>query len=316
MNRIYMLILGMLFLSINNSFGQKHTIKGESVYQRISISSVDDQRIDDVRLFTGSSDIDYPNLNMGKPNKNRYALIIGNEYYKYQNRVNFAVRDAETFVIYAHQAFLIPKENILAFNNLSYGELKRKIQLLVNFSKNNPEAELYFYYAGHGAPNNKGEAMLLGIDQNATNLQEELLIEEIYNHLLIYNPKRAVVFLDACFSGNSARTASEDDYLAQNTRAVRIKNVEKSYSGPLFVFSSSKNNQTSNAINDQGHGLFTYYLLKNILLSNGKINYATLVDKTKKNVGLQATRMQLIQEPSYRVGSAVENDWEYWYLHR
>ena len=313
MIRLYF-ILFLMGITLESRAQQK--IRGESGYQRIVMSSYDRDRVNDTRMFTGTSDIDDPDFHLGAPYEHRYALIVGNEKYRHQSRVKFAERDAETFAKYAKKAFLIPADNIINENNLTIAELRNNFKLLSDFAKNDELAELFVFYAGHGVPDKKGYPLLLGVDQNAANLGETLELEYVYNLLLSNTPVKVVVFLDACFSGKSSRGETIGDDLALGTRAARTKNVSRSYTGPILIFSSSEKQQTSNVFNDQGHGLFTYYLLKSIMDANGKLTFGSLSTKVISSVGLQATRMRLEQTPTVRNGSSINGTWFSWKLHK
>lgn len=312
MSRLF--LLAVVILMQFAGFAQEHIqIKGESGYQRIELYSDDRAKVTDTRIFKGTSDIDNPNFSLGKPQKNRYALIIGNEKYRHQSRVKYAERDANTFSKYANKAFLIPEENITIANNATFEELKKNFRLLSAIPKYDKNAQLYVFYAGHGAPDKTG-SFLLGTDQDADNVVNKLYLDRLYEMLMLNNPKNVFVFLDACFSGNNARAESKDEYLSFNSRSVRIVTKQKYVIGPLLVFSSSEDNQTSNAYDSQGHGIFSYFLMKNILDANGKISFGILFQNTVSKVGIQSLKLGLEQKPTKRIGNSIEKEWFQWNL--
>ena len=61
----------------------------------------------------------------------------------------------------------------------------------------------------------------------------------------------------------------------------------------LVVFSATTGNETAQGYPEQGHGLFTYYLLKALKDSDGDISYGTLSDEIISNVSLQAANMKI-----------------------
>ena len=70
---------------------------------------------------------------------------------------------------------------------------------------------------------------------------------------------RTTVFLDACFSGVNRM----NEGVAEGLRAVEIEADDAELgNGSLVVFSAAQGNETAQGYPKQGHGLFTYYLLK------------------------------------------------------
>ena len=100
-----------------------------------------------------------------KSNKNALAIIFGIENYRNVSNVNFAYRDATIMKEYFSKTIGIPEDQIYfrANDDVTLGEF-RKI-----FSKNGwldkrvikNETDVYFYYAGHGAPAIKEEKAFL-----------------------------------------------------------------------------------------------------------------------------------------------------------
>ena len=82
-------------------------------------------------------------------------------------------------------------------------------------------------------------------------------------------------------------------------------------SGSLVVFSAAQGNETAQGYPDQGHGLFTYYLLNEIRTSGGYINYGRLSDNIKENVSQKASELRLRkkQTPSTSVSDKFTEDW-------
>ena len=262
------------------------------------------------------SDVD-KNIPINRIHKtNTFVLIIGNEdYSSYQldlrNEVNvdFAENDARIFKEYAIKTLGISEENIMFHINTSAVDMYRAIAKLNLLAKNyGSEAEIIFYYAGHGFPDEiTKESYLIPVNVSGDDLKYALKLKDVYEKLTEYPTKRVTVFLDACFSGG----ARNQGLLA--TRGVKIKPKSNVLSGNLVVFSASSGNQSSLPYKEKQHGFFTYYLLKKLQESKGDLTYSELSAYLKKEIG---TKSVLInnkeQNPQTNVSPSIENIWGEW----
>ncbi len=262
-------------------------------------------------------DIDIPQR-CTLPNKNRYALIIGNEDYKShqmglsnESNVDFAINDATSFRNYARGVFCVTDENIIFLTDARAVEMHRaieKINLLVELANGN--AEVIFYFAGHGFPDEvTKEAYIMPVDVSGNDLRFAIKVKELYSKLTEHPHKRVTVFLDACFTGG----ARNQGLLA--ARAVRVKPKEDALLGNLVVFSASSEQESSLPYKDQHHGIFTYHLLKKLKESNGMVTYGDLSDYVTTEV---ARRSILInnkpQNPQINISPQLSDDWKSWGL--
>ncbi|HPV55862.1 MAG TPA: caspase family protein [Tenuifilaceae bacterium] len=226
-----------------------------------------------------------------KIEEQRFALIIGNEDYSSYQRslsseqnVDFARNDASAFHEYANKTLGIPESNIIFLLDATTSQINQslnKLNLIIKTTKGN--SEIFFYYAGHGLPDEQTkDAYIIPVDVNGSNPNEGVKLNDIYKKLTEYPSKRITVFLDACFSGGARN---------QNlnlTRGVKIKPKEALLNGNIIIFSSSTGEQSSNSYNEKNHGLFTYFLLKKIKESKGNINYNDLFEYLSEKVPLQS----------------------------
>jgi hypothetical protein len=286
-----------------------------------SPSETEVNNIDNGFNKTVQSDVDYgiPIVN-GLKKDNTFALVIGNEdYKKYQTdlssevNVDFAVRDAQIFSQYLEKTLGIPNGNIFTLVNATSGQMKQSLaKLNVLAEKSEGKAELIFYYAGHGLPNEQTkEPFLIPVDVAGTNVEYGLKLTDVYKDLCEFSTQRVTVFLDACFSGG----ARNQGLVA--ARGVKIKPKENSLNGKLVVYSASSGEQSSLPYKDQGHGIFTYYLLKKLKDTNGNISYSELADYLKNEVGLKSVLINSKeQDPQVNVSPDALNDWENWYFNK
>ncbi|MFC2150961.1 caspase domain-containing protein [Bacteroidota bacterium] len=265
-------------------------------------------------IFVSDVDINIPTAT--EKNVNRYALIIGNEdYNSYQkgltneSNVEFAERDAKTFKQYAEKTLGIPDENIILMINAQVVEFSKSIEKLNVITKNlGGDAEIYFYYAGHGFPDEETkEPYLIPVDVSGTDLNYAIPLNEVYQKLTEYPSKRVTIFLDACFSGG----ARNQGLVA--ARGVKVQPKVNLLKGNLIVFTASSGTQSSLPYKEQQHGLFTYYLLKKLQETNGNVSLSDLADYVNKQVAVKSVMINdKEQNPQVNISPDVENNWINW----
>lgn len=269
-----------------------------------------------IEMASLSSDVDknIPIIFTSKPF--RYALIIGNEdYSRYQRgldneaNVEFARNDANVFKEYATKMLGVDEKNLFFLTDATAGEMEQKIELISKLAaKSGSEAEIIFYYAGHGLPDEVSkEPYIIPVDVSGTNLHTAIKLADVYKKFSETGAKRISVFLDACFSGGGR----DAGLLA--ARSVKVKPKEEMVSGNMVVFSASSGEQSSLPYKSEQHGIFTYYLLKKLQDTKGNISYGQLADYVKKQVSLESLRVNnKEQDPTVQVSIAVDGTWEDW----
>ena len=257
-------------------------------------------------------DVDIPITNI--INKKTFALVIGNEdYSSFQMNLNtdtnvdFASIDAKTFKKYLVNTLGVPNENITLLINATAGQMKQSIARLSAIAgAYEGEAELIFYYAGHGLPKeDTHDPYLVPVDVSSTNLDYALKLEDVFTKLTEHKSERVTVFLDACFSGG----ARNQGLIA--ARGIRIKPKSPFVEGNLVVFSASSEEQTAHPYREKAHGIFTYYLLKGLQVSNGEMSYGELEDFIRTNVMRKSVLVNnKVQTPSVKVSPLFEYSWQ------
>lgn len=248
----------------------------------------------------------------------RYALIIGNEdYSKFQRGLNseanvaFARNDASTFKEYASRVMGVEDKNLFFLTDATAGEMEQKLDLISKLAaKTAEQAEIIFFYAGHGLPDEVSkEPYLIPVDVSGTNLNSAVKVADVYKKFSETGAQRITCFLDACFSGGGR----DAGLLA--ARSVKVKPKEGLINGNMVVFSASSGEQSSLPYDDKQHGMFTYFLLKKLQESKGNLKYGDLADYIKDNVSIESLRINnKEQDPTVKVSIAVQNDWEGWTL--
>ena len=97
------------------------------------------------------------------------------------------------------------------------------------------------------------------------------------------------------------------------SRGVKVKPKEGSLSGNIVVFSASSAEQSSLPYHDEGHGMFTYFLLKKFQESKGNVTLGELSEYLNENVSIKSLRInQKEQDPKVNTSTKVVNDWKDW----
>lgn len=262
------------------------------------------------------SEVDYDIPETSYKSGNTYALIIGNEdYTKFQTgltseaNVEFARNDASVFAQYCEKTLGIPKENIVLLTDGISSQMRREIEKLCKLAKySNGQASLIFYYAGHGFPEESTkQSYIIPVDVTGINVTDGIQLRELYLKLTESPVKRVTVVLDACFSGGGRNKG----LLA--TRAVRFKPQQNALNGNIIVFSASSEDQTSLGYKEKNHGMFTYFLLKELQETKGSVSYNDLFEYIKQQVQITSIRVNgKDQNPEVNVSPSIEGQWKSW----
>lgn len=263
-----------------------------------------------------NADVDKNIPEAKEKNPNIVALVIGNEDYStYQTGLNkevnvdFAENDARVFYDYLIKTLGAEKEKVDLRINATLTQMKQglsKLQKLIEVS--NGEAEVFFYYSGHGLPDESTkEGYLIPVDVSGADVTNGIKIDDIYAKLTEAPVARVTVLLDACFSGG-----------ARNQGLVALKGVKvtpkgATLDGNIVVLTSSSGQESSAVYREKGHGYFTYYLLKALQDSKGDITYKKMFDYVKKNVSQQTVLIDnKTQTPQALSSSRVADKWFEW----
>lgn len=246
----------------------------------------------------------------GYDNRNTYALVIGNENYKYNDPVGFAVADAMTFARYCRNTLGVPSENILAVQDVTKGELRRTIREIQTLFEDGQEKNLIVYYSGHGIPDPNGiDSYILPVDADAAagDLESCYSLQELYNQLGELPAKSVVVYLDACFTGAS-RSGSQ---LVASRAGVSFERAAVEPRGNTVVFAATSANETAQPYEDAGHGIFTYFLLDKLQQTKGDITLGALSEYLITKVKSQSiSKGKKRQVPSMLVSPTFNGNWQ------
>lgn len=261
------------------------------------------------------SDVDRNIPSTNNHNPYRYAIIIGNQdYHSYQKDLNseqdvpFAAEDANVFKEYCVKTLGIEERNMVLLNNATSAKMNQEIDFITRLAAREPNAEIVFYYAGHGLPNEKTkEPYLIPVDVNASNLDLAIPLYDLYSKLSKAGAQKVTVFLDACFSGGGR------DAGLVASRGIRVTPKKDALSGNIVVFSATSADQTALQYAEKNHGMFTYFLLKKLQETQGQCTYSELFNYLSKNVGENSLRVnRKDQTPEVNTSPQVQESWGNW----
>jgi len=308
------------YIDLGYSLSELYQLYGEDIRVQVSLNqSVSTEKLiiegeqsqtAEISVASLSSDVDRNIPENSIKNPNKIALIIGNENYSagFNSEINvdYARRDASIFRNYAIKTLGVPERNVYYFTDATSGVMKREIDRVAALIKRmGPQAELIFFYAGHGYPDDNQQApYLIPVDVNASNLSAAVPLRDVYQKFGDTDAKLVTVILDACFSGGGRNQG----LLA--ARAVRIKPREESLKGNMVVFAAAQGDQSALPYHEQKHGLMSYFMLKKLQESSGGSTFGEIADFLKARVGIESIRNHgRIQDPEVIVSPSMLNDW-------
>lgn len=281
-------------------------------HQTIEVAAQVTQSIVDVQLH---SDVDKNIPQTEKINPHCYALIIGNyDYHSYQNGLNseqdvpFAAEDATMFKEYCEKTLGVEAKNISFLSNATAAKMNQEIDFITRLAAHDPQAEIVFYYAGHGFPDELTKtSYLIPVDVNVTNLSSAIALYDLYQKLSATQAQKITVFLDACFSGGGR------DMGLLASRGIKVTPQKDKLSGNIVVFSATTADQVALPYSDKKHGMFTYFLLKKLQESRGDCSYGELFDYLNSNVVESSLRVnRKDQAPEVNTSLQVQEAWKDW----
>lgn len=204
---------------------------------------------------------------------NDYAIVIANQTYgQGMPAVTFAANDARAFAKAAADVLRVPAANIIRVNDASLGRFFEifgnpgRSPGLIDSLVQSPDARLYVYYSGHGLPvmeASQPQPYLLPVDASAiapqaTGYGLADLIQAVRRAMKNAPQGKAVIFIDACFSGVSDGGALLPDTSAGNVPVILAPVSD------LAVLTASSDRELAHWDRPRTHGLFTDALLNGL----------------------------------------------------
>ncbi|MDX6769176.1 MAG: caspase family protein [Elusimicrobiota bacterium] len=247
-----------------------------------------------------SSDADRPTYRLA-PRPDDYAVVVGVEKYNSLPSAAYAERDAKA--VYDHLVALgWPPRNIalLTGAEATRGGLVKNLERWLPQNANE-RSTVFFYYSGHGAPDPAaGDAYLVPADGDPQYLEDTAYpVKRLHEKLGALKARRVLVAMDSCFSGAGGRSV-----LAKGTRPLVGRLNLGAESARTVSLTASASDQISGTLDEQGHGLFTYHLLRGLngaaADASGAVTTASLYEYLLPRVRDDAKRANREQIPQLR----------------
>ena len=269
------------------------------------------QTIGEKKLSVGKSAVDVTIPETDAANPNTFVVIIANENYKSVASVPYALNDGRVFAKYCQRTLGIPAQNIKVHENATKNEMTMALAWLKNVcEKYEGEASVIFYYAGHGIPDPANLApYLLPTDGSGRYVETGYKLDELYDRLGAMPSKSVMVLLDACFSGEN-----RDGMMLASERGVALKSHAGEPKGNMVVFSAAQGDETALPYDQEGHGMFTYYVLKKLQDTKGNVTLDDLSSYVIREVSRVTAVKDKPQTPSITPAPAVTSTWKNWKL--
>ncbi|MBP7359759.1 MAG: caspase family protein [Prevotella sp.] len=289
---------------IDRTYVVSFTKKTSTYYTQTEMPQQSVNPVVQQRVF---SDVDVVKLNKDFDNDKTFAVIIANEKYQEVEPVEFAENDGQTFHDYCTNILNIPESNIHFRKNATLNNMLSELDWIQKVcSAFEGKAKIIIYYAGHGIPDETtGSSFILPVDGNGINVKTGLSLSSLYGTLASLPTMSITVFMDACFSG-----AQRNGNMLASARGVAIKAKPTTLAGNIVVFSAAQGDETAYPYREKNHGLFTYFLLKGLKESNGKMPLGELEDYIRQNVAQQSIIVNSkSQTPSVSYSSSLQDKW-------
>lgn len=235
---------------------------------------------------------------------NYYTLIIGIDNYvgEWEPLTN-AVSDARSISEVLRTKYKIDNTIELFDMDATRTNIIKQLEWLVENVK--PEDNVFIYYSGHGEFKfelNKG--FWVPVDAKTKSISEYISNNDLQTFLGGIKSKHTLLISDACFSG---------DLFRGHTVSVPFENSERYFN--MVHNLSSRQAITSGGIEpvmdggQEGHSVFTYYLLKTLKENNEKFFDASQLYSTIKipviNNSRQTPKFQSIKDAGDEGGQYI-----------
>ncbi|MDC0400109.1 caspase family protein [Alphaproteobacteria bacterium] len=238
------------------------------------------------------------------------ALIIGNRDYKGDTPdVEFAVNDADAMRDFVLSKLGYRSGNIIDLRDATQAELLSAFGskeshkgTLFDYVRAD-ESDVIVFYSGHGVPGlSDRRGYLLSVDANPN--KAELTgypVETLLKNLSKIPAKSMMVFIDACFSGNTPKGMLVD---AMSGLTVEIRQPKKASKG-MVVLTASRGDQVASWDKNAKHGLFTKHLLEAL---NGAADKQSKTGNNDGKVTLGEVKAYLDREMTYQARRRFSRD--------
>lgn len=253
-----------------------------------------------------SSDVDVPDYR--RPERGAdLAVVVGVTKYSDLVEAAYGERDAEAMKNHLiAQGF--PSRNVvlLSGEKASRSAIEKFVETWLPRNAG-PDSRVVFYFSGHGAPDPvSGKSYLVPWDGDPGFLDNTAYpVSRLYEKLGALKSRSVLVALDACFSGSGGRSV-----LAKGARPLVARPDSGAIPAKLTVLAAASGDEIASTDEGQGHGLFTYHLLKGFTAAargaDGALTAQGLHAYLTPKVQDAARRMNRSQTPTLAGDAAIE----------
>ena len=264
-------------------------------------------------------------------NSETFVIIIANEGYNTLPNVPFATNDGNIMAQYCNKTLGIPERHIKILSDVSKQMIKQQgVEWLKDITVAvKGQANIIVYYAGHGMTDGEykpyiipnrvdfsdikslknnmiGEHKITLSRKEAKKMIEQCLpIDTLAAWFNKVQCKNITFLLDASFNGVQRNGAPLFDITktGRKGKGLRIRN-------DIVVFSAADFDKTAYSFDDQHHGFFTYFLLKELKRTKGDITYKELFDNIDQALGYESSLQGKLQQPFVTAGGKIKEGWE------
>ena len=234
-------------------------------------------------------------------NLTKWLFVIGAGDYKETNNILYSRRSAELFAQTAAKVLgIAPKRQYLLLDSeASSGRIEDSLNALLE--KVESSDSIYFYFSGHGIPSTEdnNHPYMLPTDRIPQYISKVdfFKLDNIYRKLIASKAAKVIAFMDSCFSGG----ADGNNVFGQMTASsvtLRPRSVTANFGSKMAVLTAGTAKQYSGALEERGHRVFSYYLIKALL--DRPTTFAELATQVRVDV-TRATRAagELKQTPEW-----------------
>ncbi len=266
----------------------------------------------------GRSDVDLKVPVTNTRNDNTFVLIVANQDYQHENKINTALNDARVMKEYCEKTLGISEKHIYMYENQSWKNMNNSIENFAKTMQLNQGAKFLVFYFGHGMASpdpNVEDAYMLPIDGSSQQLvRDGISRNNMIESFAKQNPTQLVIYMESCFSG-STNTGEMLAY-SRNSSGVRLTPKATPFRGNIILLSASSNAETANAYPEQGHNVFTYEFLKELQRTKGEGTLGEIFANVQLNTARTANNELggKQQTPTFQTSTTMGDAWKSWTL--
>jgi len=229
-----------------------------------------------------------------------YALVIGNNNYRYLNKLQTAVNDAKAV------AQLLQDSYGFSVKPLYDATRDDILTALVEYRKTLPgQSNLLIYYAGHGHNDREAdEAYWLPVDAQQDNNQNWISADDITRDVRTIPSQHVLIISDSCYSGVLTRDA--DVAINPGERGTFLAKMWSSKSRTLMASGADEPVADGGG---GGHSIFANALLQSLhSMGDSEFTAAALFQRVQPSVAgrsAQLPQYSLIRNSGHNYGDFV-----------